>query len=351
MTEGTALRFKHWTIITLFSLLLLLLLSAGTVYVVDPFEHYRQASFYTPLYDNQVYCNSGIARHYDYDAVLLGSSMVENTRASSLDEHFGVRSVKLPFKGGYPYNYARVMDLAFENHSMAAVFYCLDVTSFAMPYDRPSSPLPEYLWNADPLDDVRYVLNLRVLVDEIGSTLRYNLRGGLPENPRDAMFAWSDVHFSRESTLASYDFNASQYALKSPDYFSERVLTNWARHLEPYIAEHPQTTFYVYFPPYSVVYWVLQHDAGNLETQLWAREQLASRLLAYENVRLYDFAAREEWILDLNRYTDYSHHDPEMNEQVVRAMAEDEGRVTSTEKIAQANEALREAVAAFERPY
>ena len=40
-----------------------------------------------------------------------------------------------------------------------------------------------------------------------------------------------------------------------------------------------------------------------------------------------------------------------MNEQVVRAMAEDEGRVTSTEKIAQANEALREAVAAFERPY
>ena len=100
MTEGTALRFKHWTIITLFSLLLLLLLSAGTVYVVDPFEHYRQASFYTPLYDNQVYCNSGIARHYDYDAVLLGSSMVENTRASSLDEHFGVRSVKLPFKGG-----------------------------------------------------------------------------------------------------------------------------------------------------------------------------------------------------------------------------------------------------------
>lgn len=115
MTEGTALRFKHWTIITLFSLLLLLLLSAGTVYVVDPFEHYRQASFYTPLYDNQVYCNSGIARHYDYDAVLLGSSMVENTRASSLDEHFGVRSVKLPFKGGYPYNYARVMDLAFED--------------------------------------------------------------------------------------------------------------------------------------------------------------------------------------------------------------------------------------------
>ena len=68
-------------------------------------------------------------------------------------------------------------------------------------------------------------------------------------------------------------------------------------------------------------------------------------------MRLYDFAAREEWILDLNRYTDYSHHDPEMNEQVVRAMAEDEGRVTSTEKIAQANEALREAVAAFERPY
>ena len=351
MTHDAYRRVKRWTLGTLLALGSVLLLSAGLVYIVDPFEHYRAATFYMPLYDNQLYCNSGIARHYDYDAVLLGSSMVENTKASDLDAGFGVNAVKLPFKGGYPYNYARAMDIAFDTHTLASVFYCLDITSYTMPFDRPSNPLPEYLWNGAGLDDVYYLLNARVLVDEIGKTLLYNVKGNLPQQPRDAMYAWSEMTFSRESALASYDFRSYQFEMKAPDYFAERVLQNWQLHLEPYIDAHPETTFYVYFPPYSAIYWVLQHDAGNLESQLWAREQLAQRLLACPNVRLFDFSARAEWIFDLNRYTDYSHHDPRMNEETVRAMASGECAVTEEKQIAQANEALRDAAATFERPY
>lgn len=351
MTQDAIRCARSWTIAALSALLGALLLCAGLVYIVDPFEHYRAAAFYVPLYDNQLYCNSGIARHYDYDAVLLGSSMIENTKVSDLNAGFGVNAVKLPFKGGYPYNYARAMDIAFETHALSGVFYCMDVTSYTMPFDRPSNPLPEYLWNGAGLDDVSYLLNARVLVDEIGKTLRYNVSGKLPQRPRDAMFSWSEMTFSRESALASYDFNAHQFEMKAPDYFAERVLQNWQLHLEPYIASHPETTFYVYFPPYSVIYWVLQHDAGNLESQLWAREQLAQRLLAYTNVRLFDFAARTDWILDLNRYTDYSHHDPRMNAETALAMASGMCAVTDEGQIAQANQALRDATAAFVRPY
>ena len=351
MIQKNAPRFRRWTVATMLCTLGALFLCAVTVYAVDPFEHYRQARFYTPLYDNQIYCNSGIARHYTYDAVMVGSSMIENTRVSTLDACFGVQSVKLPFQGGYPYNYARVLDIAFGTHEMAAVFYALDVTSFAMPADSPSNPLPEYLWNDSLLDDVYYLLNAGVLIDEIGNTLRYNLRGDLPENPRDAMYTWTDVRFSREAALASYDFNSPRYEMTEPDHFAGRVLRNWELNLKPYLEAHPDTTFYLYFPPYSVIYWVLQTDAGVRETQLWAREQLAQWLLAYDNVRLFDFAAREEWTLDLDRYMDYSHHDPQMNEQIVRGMAVGENEVRDVAQVLAANESIRAAAESFERPY
>ena len=82
-----------------------------------------------------------------------------------------------------------------------------------------------------------------------------------------------------------------------------------------------------------------------------AREQLAQWLLAYDNVRLFDFAAREEWTLDLDRYMDYSHHDPQMNEQIVRGMAAGENAVRDVAQVLAANEAIRAAAESFERPY
>ena len=67
---------RGWSALVLSLSFLLLLLCALAVYLLDPFEHYRESAI-LPLYDQESYNNPGIARNYDYDAVILGTSMVE----------------------------------------------------------------------------------------------------------------------------------------------------------------------------------------------------------------------------------------------------------------------------------
>ena len=71
---------------------LVLLAIAGAInYRVDPFQQYRVPSTYAPrfYYSFQRYENPGIARHYDFDRAIVGSSFFENISGSEVDRAFG----------------------------------------------------------------------------------------------------------------------------------------------------------------------------------------------------------------------------------------------------------------------
>ena len=91
---------KPWALFTMACLLLGILVCAGATYIIDPFEQYRESSI-LPLYDQESYNNPGIAKNYDYNAVILGTSMVEMSNPSVIDRCFGVKSVKLPMRGSH----------------------------------------------------------------------------------------------------------------------------------------------------------------------------------------------------------------------------------------------------------
>ena len=61
---------RFWVCLTLTLLLISMALCMAAVYIVDPFEHYRESAI-LPLYDQESYNNPGIARNYDYDRILL----------------------------------------------------------------------------------------------------------------------------------------------------------------------------------------------------------------------------------------------------------------------------------------
>ena len=89
-----------WNRLCLCLIVLALAVSAALTYAVDPFEHYRESRI-LPLYDQESYNNPGIARNYDYNAVILGTSMIEMSMPSVIDACFSVSSVKLPMRGSH----------------------------------------------------------------------------------------------------------------------------------------------------------------------------------------------------------------------------------------------------------
>ena len=91
---------KKWFASMIIMCLAALLVLSGCVFWTDPFFHYRSPRdyFYYDL-EEQRYQNDGITRHFDYDAIITGTSMCENFSASEFDSVFGTNSIKVTFSG------------------------------------------------------------------------------------------------------------------------------------------------------------------------------------------------------------------------------------------------------------
>ena len=337
---------KSWVVLTLTLLVISTALCMAAVYIVDPFEHYRESAI-LPLYDQESYNNPGIARNYDYDAVILGTSMIEMSHPSVIDSCFDVTSVKLPMRGSHVSHMGWQLTHVLSTHELKLAILAVDAYSMmGQPDDM--EEIYDYLWNDSLLDDVNYLLNRDVLLVKIPKMLKNT---GRPlDTKRDDMYQWTDVVFSKQSVLDAVTFSA-QKEMMPADTNLERSTENIMRHLEPSIREHPETTFKIYMPPYSVGYWYMMTRGGLSEQQYRSRARVCELLLQYPNVEIYDFSSRVEWITDLDSYFDYSHHSSAMSDAIMQAMAAGENRVLSAEEMDAGSERIRQAVNAFADEY
>lgn len=144
---------KTWALLSLALLLGTIGAICLTVIVIDPFQVYHLATRYMPPIDNttQVYANAGIARSYDYDSAVVGTSVTENFRPTQMDALLGGRFIKLCTSAGTAYNHALLMDLAFRTHDVKRIVYGLDVYSFIAKVDQTGSDVPDVSVRRQPL--------------------------------------------------------------------------------------------------------------------------------------------------------------------------------------------------------
>ena len=77
---------RKWGICAMAGLAVLVACMALLTYIVDPYFHYHAPlkGIRYRLYEQQ-YINDGIARHFDYDTIIIGNSLSENIKASQVD--------------------------------------------------------------------------------------------------------------------------------------------------------------------------------------------------------------------------------------------------------------------------
>ena len=342
---------RRWAQIVLAALILGVLACALTVYLVDPFEQYRESSI-LPLYDQESYNNPGIAKNYDYNAVILGTSMVEMSNPSVIDACFGVQSVKLPMRGSHTAQMGWQLEHVFHakekrGEMLDLAILAVDAYSLMGPVDD-REEIVDYLWNDDLLDDIKYLLNRDVLLVKVPKLLK---NAGRPmETKRDDMYKWTDIVFAAQSVYDSVPV-MEQKSLTDPEYRLERSTENIERHIRAHALAHPETEFKIYMPPYSAGYWYVMGKEGLMEQQFRSRARVCELLLDLPNVEIYDFSSKTDWILDLDEYFDYSHHSSGVSDNIMRAMAAGECRVKSVEEMTAGSERIREAVTVFAQMY
>ena len=333
---------KTWAILTLFLLISALVFLSAVVIAVDPFQIYRLAGLYMPPIDNttQVYANAGIVRNYAYDSAIVGTSVTENFRPSQMDDLLGGQFIKLCSSAGTAYNHALLMDLAFETHEMKRIVYGLDVYSFIAELDETGTQMPMYLYDHNPFNDVRYWLNRSVLASFLPRCLR-TWGQKQDDSIRDSMYNWAGRDlYGADYALYNAVWGEPETRLTA-DAREKQILDNLHTHLIPFIEKHPETQFDIFFPPYSAAEWSSMESKGTLEAMLAARSLCYDALSAYSNVTLYDFAAKEDWTLDLANYKDTLHYGPWINDAMVEYMAAGEYAVTSSQQLDAATDAIR----------
>ena len=310
----------------------LILLGAVTV-VIDPFFHYHAplgALQYEIFY--QRYQNDGIVKHFDYDAVITGNSLAENFKTSQLDALFGVHSVKVPFSGATPKELDANLRAAFKaNPGIKTVVMNLDYGSFvqdkdALGYDK--SDYPDFLYNADPFDDVKYLFNKSILVNSL-NVLKYTLSGNKTTS-FDAYSAWpEDTPYGEAVIRAVYERpqpGGETFHLNDERY--ELLRGNISQNILETVNAHPDTEFYFFFPPYSVFFWDKMNRIGELEMQLEAERAVIELLIDCDNIHLFSFMDDHDLVTDFTRYKDTIHYDSGINEWMLDCMAKGEHRLT-----------------------
>ncbi|MBQ7886347.1 MAG: hypothetical protein IJ313_05575 [Clostridia bacterium] len=340
---------SQWGKLTLALLLAAYALIIGLVVLVDPFEIYRQATAYIPPITNgtQNYSNAGIAKSYDYDSVIIGSSMTENFTPSQLDSLLGGSFVKLPINGGTPFNNRQMLEMAFGTHDVKRVFYGVDIESLTWFYTTPKCEMPDYLYDDNLFNDAAYWFNSSVLIKYIPAALK--TLGQSDPALRDKMYNWGDLYeYGRHAALRDVTITADVYAQHTnaddPIVLSQQSKLNVEYNYIPFLQEHPDTEFIFFFSPYSLAHWYSFYKSGAFEYHLNQKAALVQALLPYENVKIYDFQAELDWILNLDNYIDSSHYGPWINDAMVEAVTRDDHRISSLDDILKNNQVLREHV-------
>lgn len=322
-------QYKKWLLAFCAALGAGLLAVTALVLIVDPFfQYHAPLKGYPYKVDNQLSQNPGMARRLDYDSVLLGSSMTASFDTDWFSETLGLNTVKLSYNGALPRDEANIMDIVFEakQDGVRAVFMAIDQSAFSADVNETKFPIPEYLYDRNPFNNIRYVLNKDVL-------LNYILKPLVDPTERTDWTQlykpwWTDEYYNKANVLMYYEPAEEAEEEMPADAFLAGVKANLEKNICPYIEAHPETEFVFFYPPYSILYWNDVMRQKELNAVIAELEYMTERLLSYENVRLFCFQNQREIVCDLNNYADYTHYHADVCRYIVDCFASGECELT-----------------------
>jgi hypothetical protein len=324
---------------------LVMLLAVALNFVVDPLQIFRPARLFAAMYsqDSRMQ-DAGLIRSQDFDTVFMGTSLAIHFRQSDIDRVLGVHSLKLSLNGSTSTEQHFVLAAALERHPRRVLWEMDDWIFLDVPdidsniylpanlYRRNLKGLAGYLFSGAMARESAWILARSIppiekpvarlttgvifkfpiaRVDDI-NVLRPDFDVGEAYNAKKAMAAFRHIT----------DPVRSVYLADGAD--SDMKVRNFERDTISLIAAHPDVTFEIYFPPYSILQWVAMRDAspGTFEQVYKFTAYASRRLTSFANVRLYDFREAKDVTHDLNNYADVIHHSPTIDLKVLSWLAE-----------------------------
>lgn len=319
--------YRRWVCGLLAGILLLLAVCASVVWAVDPCLYYRMPKNWQPVFFSERYQAAGMMKHVPADTVLMGTSMAANYRASRIGEAFGGTALRITIPDGYFQEFDKAMNTLFRCQTPKRVVFGLDANILVRDDSGATGAMPDYLYNADPLDDIQYLLNKDTLYYSLYVLMANGWGGG---ETLDEGFTWDkdEIWWNHMTALEEYQRPEMAAETLPAEAFLETVREN-LQVVTAWVTAHPDTEFHIFFPPYSILFWDKSIRQGRLEAVFGALKEAGRILLQYDNVALYGFLMDREIVDNLDNYCDYVHHSGQVCDRVLEKMIAGEDRLTA----------------------
>lgn len=333
--------------------ILALTVIAGVNWVVDPYR-----IFHKPWVGNNYYTSdrtmrdtaAGIINTEEFDSIILGTSMAENFSPQEAGKVFGSKFVNISLSGSGIPERSLVLDYALRQKKLSSVILSIDQGSLrAMVSESPIVPVA-YLYDDNRLNDlliystnlkpIRYIFCRNVLVTS--ETLCPNRKNDLEDLVEwhssweisryfGGLNRWLEAGNDARIRDALKSISESIRRIESGKITpvdlvkAERVTAADARIFQHDVLElatqHPQTHFYLFFPPYSRLNFAIleQSDPQRFEEYIKLLRLVIDECARHSNVHVFGFET-EDFLDDIANYKDTSHYHQRINSQMLHWM-------------------------------
>lgn len=307
---------------------------------IDPFFHYHAP--YTDTYyyelDNERSQNDGIVKHFRYDALITGTSMVENFKTSEMDKIFGTESIKVAYSGASYKIIDDNLEVALNaNKGITTVVRGLDMQLFFTPSDYekidPDFKTPTYLYDNNIFNDVNYIFNRDVVFRRVyPMAVAHENSDFVPGITSFDDYADWMPYFPLGIDNAGSANDLNDCRIGEPVHLSNddraMIAENIYRNVTSLAEAYPNVTFYYFFTPYSALWWQPYVNDGTIYEQIEAEKYIIEQILQVDNIKLYSFNNRSDITTDINNYRDKIHYASWINSLMLRWMHDGEGLLT-----------------------
>lgn len=337
--------FKKAFAVTFISLFILLSFTAGLVIFADPFfQYHKPFPFLNYCIDNQLSQNPGMIKTFDYDSIILGSSMTVNFDTDLFAETMGLNTLKLSTNAAYPKDIDIMLSMVQKRHeNLDTVFIGIDPSNYFAQPEITAYPYPTYLYDNNLFNDVSYVFNKDVILNYILKPQLQKMNTRLNE----VYWSWPYMQFGRDAVAATYTPPETMEEPIPPDTYLADTVFNMENYILPHIEQMKDTQFVVFFPPYSILYWYNRMAEGSTQAYMAEIEKITELLLQHPNVRVFYFQNDFDYITDFSNYCDYTHYNHDRNDYMTYCFADGSHQLTE-ENYRQVLQDMKERLLSFD---
>lgn len=309
----------------------LLIFFSLIVYDIDPFFQFRVKDNSYML--SEWFVSGGLIENYDYDTLVIGSSMTQNFDMDKFRDELDVKPLHIGLGGINRVEIRDFMRRAYEVGKADKYYICTDLTVFND--DNCESRYPEYLLNKDALSIVQYFLSyevwFRYMPVDVALLVAKKAGVSLPKKFQykmsiDRLGDWRlEYEFGEDIVIDNY--RNGKYAVSEVD--TTDLYERMKEHIDWYldIFDFDKGEHIFFFPPYSSLYWCDAQEKEYFNAYLMAKKYFITKAWEKGINAIYDFQSAD-FTMDLNYYKDTAHYSPEINDWMVECIAKEDYFVT-----------------------